>query len=88
MKPQQFQEMHGEALRLYLASASGQALLPTVSAFNPSFSINETPHLFAKEIGKREGFELCLKAIMSLCTAPKVQTEIEATYGIPNVKPM
>lgn len=86
MKPQQFQEVHGEALRLFIASAAGQALLTTVSAFNPSFSINETLHLFAKDIGKREGFELCLKAIMSLSMHPRTQIEPEANYGIPDAK--
>lgn len=86
MTQKQYQEVHGEALRLFLATAAGQALFNTVSSFNPIFSVNETPHLFAKELGKREGFELCLKSIISLSMHPKTQTEPEANYGIPDAK--
>lgn len=86
MTPAQFQEAHGPWLKSILSDPKGQALINTLVAFQPLYPKNELPHLFAQAIGQREGFEICLKAFVSLSNAPKIQTEVEANYGVPEVK--
>lgn len=89
MTPKQFTESsNGEWLRAIIADPKGQALINTLTYYQPPFSVSEVPHIFAFQTGERKGFETCLKALVILSTPPKVQTEIEATYGVADVKPM
>lgn len=86
MTPAQFQEAHGAWLKEIITSPKGQLFFSTLMAYQPSFSKSDIPHLFANAVGQREGFELCLKSIGLLSNAPKIQTEVEANYGVPEVK--
>lgn len=88
MTPKQFQETHGEWLKSVLGDPKGQSLINVLASLQPAFGSSESVHLFARENGRREGFESCLKMLVMLSTPPKVKTEIEATYGIADVKPM
>lgn len=70
----------------YLNSPEGRGALNALGSLNPPFPTSECPHLFAKQVGQREGFELCMKLLVALATAPKIQTEVEANYGVPEAK--
>lgn len=87
MTPQQFQKStHREKLETFIKSPEGQAALNALSTFNPPFSTNENPHLFAKAVGQREGFELCMRAFILLSTIPKIHSEVEANYQVEDKK--
>lgn len=86
MKPQQFQEVHGEPLRAFLDSTPGKALFNVLAYLQPLYPTSEVLHLFAKGIGQREGFEHCLRTIVMLSQPPKLNIEPEANYGIPDKK--
>lgn len=87
MTPSQYQlSPLREKHELYLKSNEGREFLNTLGSLNPAFPTSECPHLFAKGVGLREGFELCMRAIVSLSIAPKIQTEVEANYGVPDAK--
>lgn len=82
MTPKQFQDVHGPWLASILSDPKGQALLGVLASLQPPFPESEIPHLFAKGLGKREGFESCIKTIVALSIPPKIQSEVEADYGI------
>ena len=82
MTPAQFQQGHGEWLKSVLMDPKGQALMNALTAFQPAFSRNEVPHLYARENGMREGFEQCIRAMVMLSTPVKPKQEVEANYGI------
>lgn len=87
MTPQQFQQSpHREKVELFLRSVDGQQLMNALTAFQPAFSKNETPHLYGKENGMREGFEICIRGIVLLSTPSKPQTEITPNYGVADAK--
>lgn len=78
----QFQQAHGDWLKSILSDPKGQSLLNVLASLQPLFPTSEVPHLFAKGIGEREGFERCIKALIQLSSAPRVPTEIEQNYGV------
>lgn len=83
MTPQQFQQSaHRGKLEEFLRSQDGQQLMNALTAFQPAFSKNENLHLFAKENGMREGFEMCIRGMVLLSTEPKPVPEVVANYGV------
>lgn len=86
MTPAQFQEAHGAWLKSMLNDPKGQAMINTLVSFQPLYPKSEVPHLFGQGVGQREGFEICIKAIVSLSNAPKIKNEVEANYGVPDAK--
>lgn len=84
MKVGQFQQVNGEWLKSILNDPKGQALLAALSSMQPPFPTSESVHIFAKEAGKREGFEQCLKSLIALCNVRDVRKEPEANYGVPD----
>lgn len=88
MTPKQFQETHGDWLKSVIQDPKGQMLLSVMASMQPAFPSSDSSILFAQSTGKREGYESCLKMLILLSNPPKVQTEIEATYGVPGTSPM
>lgn len=87
MTPQQFQQSpYREVVAADLKSIEWQNLLNALTAFQPPFSKNETPHLYAKENGMREGFEMCIRGIVLLSTQIQPKTEVVPNYGVVDPK--
>lgn len=86
MTASKFQEVHGAWLASIISDPKGQALLNTLVNFQPAYPRSDSPHLFGQGIGQREGFEICMKALVALSMSPKIQTEVEANYGVPDAK--
>lgn len=83
MTTKQFQDSSfGAEWKAFLATPAGQALINVGASLQPPFPTSEVPHLFAQAVGKREGFEQCIKNLVALSMAPKIQNEVEANYGI------
>ena len=83
----QFQQAHGDWLKTILNDPKGQALLNVLASLQPLFPTSEVPHLFAEGVGERAGYEKCIKVLVMLSAAPRVQAEVEADYGVKEPKP-
>lgn len=81
-----YQITHGETLRLFLETQAGRDLLPTLGALSPQYEAFKEEHLFIDNRGSIKGYAIAIRNIMSLTFVPKISSEPEINYGVPENK--
>lgn len=84
MTKEEFQKKFGNDYAVMLTSPMGQAMSQVVAGLIPRYEYSNEVHLYANNRGKREGYEDCLRTILSLHVIAVQRKEVEPTYGIPN----
>lgn len=88
MTPAEFQSNHSGDLKKFFETNLGKEFISLLNGLRPaigeSFPNAET---MIRSYAKVEGYELCLRNIVALTMPPKVVTQPEANYGVPETKP-
>ena len=82
----EFQSAHSGELQQVLQSPMGKDLLVVLHSLRPPYESPVHEHLFIANREKVVGYELCLRNVLGLANPPKIVSQPEANYGVPDKK--
>ena len=83
MTSTEFKLKYSGELKTFLESPMGRELLAVTHGCRPALKDSfSNEHDMLRTYARGEGFEQCLRVIVSLASLPVVQKEPEANYGI------
>jgi hypothetical protein len=89
MTPTEFQQNHSGDLKAVLDTPMGKELFNVLAALRPQMPDSfPNEHSMLRAYAKIEGYEMCVRCIVSLTLSPKVQIQPEANYGVPDKQPV
>lgn len=80
----EFQVNRSGELKKIFESQFGAELINVLGNRCPAYDASEHEHLFINNRGKIEGYNLCIRELLSLSIAPQPTSQPEANYGIPD----
>lgn len=83
---EEFQSKYSGELKAFLQTPCGSVLLDALGSQRPSFAPYKEPHLYSENSGSIRGYELCMRNILVLSSAPTPPAVVEANYGVPPPK--
>lgn len=83
---EEFQSRHSGDLKSFLQSSCGASLLDALGVLRPQFTPHNLPHLHVENSGAIRGYELCMRNILILSSAPTPPVVLDANYGVPTPK--
>lgn len=87
MTVQEFQANHSGDLKRWLETPAGQAFFNLLNSMRPPYEFPMQEHLLIENRGVVRGYEMCLRNTIVLTMPPKIVTQPEANYGVPDHKP-
>lgn len=84
MTPVEFQTNHSGDLRAFLDTNLGKEFLALLNGLRPAYEFPIHEHLMIANREAIRGYEMCLRNIVALTMPPKVVTQPEANYGVPD----
>lgn len=87
MKPIEFQSAYSGDLKKFFESNMGREFITLVNGLRPPLPQSfPTEHAMIRAYANAEGYETCLRTMVSLAMPPKVTPEPEITYGVSDPK--
>lgn len=87
MTPAQFQIQFGPKLKEFIESDCGKHFFNQMTGLRPLHpDDNKTGDVLVRVYAKIEGYELCLRSMLTLANPPKIVVPPPQNYGIPDVK--
>jgi len=83
----EFQSSHSGDLKLFLDSPAGKEFFTILNGLRPTYEFPVHEHLMMANREAIRGYEMCLRNILGLTMPPKITTQPEANYGVPDRKP-
>lgn len=83
---EEFQSRHSGDLKNFLQSPCGTSLLDALGVLRPQFTPHNLPHLHVENSGAIRGYELAMRNILILSSAPPKEIVLDANYGVPTPK--
>lgn len=83
MTSKEFQLKYGPELKTFLETPMGKELLGVTHGLRPALKDSfPNEHDMIRSYARGEGYEQCLRVIVSLSMIPPNPTTIEANYGV------
>lgn len=86
MTPIEFQSAHAGKLKEILDSNFGKDFLLIIQALKPAYEFPIHEHLMLANRESIRGYEMCLRNIVALSFPPKMVSQPEANYGVPELE--
>lgn len=88
MTATEFQINYGPELKKFFETPVGKEFITLLNGLRPGYEFPVHDHLLIENRGMVRGYELCLRNIIGLTMPPKVTSQPEANYGVPDRKPI
>lgn len=83
----EFQAHRSGELKVFFDSPLGKEFLTVLNGLRPQWESPNEQHLLLANSQQIRGYETCLRNIVALMMPPKVVSQPEANYGVPDRKP-
>lgn len=87
MNPTEFKSAYSGDLKKFFESPMGREFITLINGLRPQLPQSfQTEHAMVRAYANAEGYETCLRTMVSLAMPPKVVSEPEVNYGVPDPK--